>query len=126
MTTIEIVSEASAEQTIYRAICGVQQATGATPGQALDMLEKELATQGFRESGNTVIIVQRFRPDNFFTADQQLRLGELMDRFHQTSVVGEAFAPAEKQELERLVEAEWNAAIERAKEILKGTQSEKQ
>ena len=37
MTTIEIVSEASATQTIYRAMCGVQQATGATPGQALDI-----------------------------------------------------------------------------------------
>ncbi|WP_279606299.1 hypothetical protein [Aetokthonos hydrillicola] len=39
MTTIEIVSELSAEQTIYRAICGVQQATGATPKHLICLRE---------------------------------------------------------------------------------------
>lgn len=126
MKTIEIVSEVSAEQTLYRAISGVQQATGSTPGQALDMLEKELATQELGESSDTVIIVQRFRPDNFFTTDQQLRLQDLMDQFHQVNALGEELTPTERQELETLVDAEWNAAIERAEAIRKQTQRDKQ
>jgi hypothetical protein len=126
MTTIKIISEISAEKTIYRASCGAQQAIGITPGQALDMLEKELAIQRLGDSGGTLIIVQRFRPDEFFTAKQQLRLRELMEQFHQAKTVGEAFDSAKKQELETLVDAEWNAAIERAEAILKQTQSDKQ
>ena len=126
MTTIEIVSETSAEQIVYRATCGVQQAIGATPGQALDMLEKKLAKQEFGENDNIVVIVQRFRPDNFFTAKQQLRLQELMQQFHQANEQGETFAPVKKQELETLVDAEWNAAIERAEVILNKTQSNEQ
>ncbi len=124
MTTIEILSEVIAEQTIYRAICGVQQATGATPGQALDMLERDLATQGLGANSETVIIVQRFRPDNFFTVSQQLRLRELMDQFHQASAVGELFPQAQKEELEQLVDSELQAAIERSEAIIKETQSE--
>jgi len=124
MTTIEIVSEVSAEQTIYRAICGVQQATGATPGQALDMLERDLATQGMGENGETVIIVQRFRFDNFFTAPHQSSLRELMDQFHQANAVGEAFPQAQKEELEKLVDSELKAAIKGSEATLKKTQSE--
>lgn len=126
MTTIKIISEISAEKTIYRASCGMQQAIGITPGQALDMLEKELAIQRLGNSGGTLIIVQRFRPDEFFAANQQLRLRELLEQFHQAKTVGEAFDSAKKQELETLVDAEWNAAIERAEAIFKQTQSDKQ
>ncbi len=125
MTTIEIVSEVSAEQTIYRAMCGVHSSTGATPGQALDILESELATQGLGENGETVIVVQRFRADNFFTTYQQSRLGELMDQFHQATDVGEALPQTQKEELEQLVDAELQAAIERSEAILKKTQSDK-
>jgi hypothetical protein len=122
MTTIEILSEVNAKQKIYRAICGVQQATGATPGQALDMLERELASQGLAETSQTLIIVQRFRPDALFSAKQQLRLQQLMDRFHQASAVGESLSTAETQELEQLVDAELQAAIQRSEAILKETQ----
>ena len=126
MTTIEIVQEQFKAQTIYRAICGMQQAAGTTPGQALDMLEQELAAKGSGESGNILIIVQRFRPDNFFSAEQQLRLRELMERFHQANATGQALAPNEQQELEQLVDAEWNAAIERSATIITRTQTENQ
>ena len=125
MTTIEIVSEVSAEQTYYRAICGMQQATGLTPGQALDMLERELAIQGLGDSRETVIIVQRFRPDNFFSAYQQSRLRELMDQFHQASALGESLPKEQKQELEELVDAELQAAIKRSEALFKRTQSNK-
>lgn len=66
-------------------------------------------------------MVQRFRPDNFFTVKQQLRLRELMNEFYQANTVGEILTPAEKQELEILVDAEWNAALERSKAIIKKT-----
>lgn len=124
MKTIEIVSETSSKQTVYRAICGEQQATGITPGEALDLLEQNLASQGHEENGNTLIIVQRFRPDNFFTAEKQLRLRELMDRFHHANDAGNQLDIAEKQELETLVDAEWHAAIERSEAIIKGTQTD--
>lgn len=61
MTTIEILSEVTRERTIYRAICGSQQATGATPGQALDQIEQDLATQEEFPRGETLVIVKRFR-----------------------------------------------------------------
>jgi hypothetical protein len=126
MTTIEIVQEQVKAKTIYRAICGMQQAAGKTLGQALDLLEQELAAKGIGESGNILIIVQRFRPDNLFTAEQQLRLRELMDRFHQANALGQTLAPDEQQELEQLVDAEWNAAIERSATIISRNQPETQ
>ena len=122
MTTIEIVSEERTEQTIYRAICGEQEATGATPGQALDRIEQELIARGSEQSSCTVVIVQRFLPDNLFTAQQQARLRELMDRLHEAVAVGEALSPQVQEELEDLVEAELKAMIERSARILKQTQ----
>ncbi len=62
ITAIEIVREQQdAEQTVYRAIKGDQQATSTTPGRALDTLERMLAIQGKEEDEGTLIIVQRFR-----------------------------------------------------------------
>ncbi|HBY94006.1 MAG TPA: hypothetical protein DEP84_08590 [Chloroflexi bacterium] len=66
-----------------------------------------------------LVIVQRFRPDAFFTPEQQARLQELMDRFHEALATGRDLAPEERVELERLVDAEWQAAIERGAAILK-------
>lgn len=115
MSTIEIIQESvHAEQTIYRARCREWQATGTTPGSALDALERVVAASS--EDGNgTVVIVQRFRPDAFFTGNQQRRLQELMERFHEA---GKKLVPAEQKELETLVDAEWQAAIDRAAQIL--------
>jgi len=120
ITTIEIVQEqGDTQQTIYRAIRGDRQAAGTTPGQALDTLERMLAVQeGIREEG-TLVIVQRFRPDAFFTAKQQARLQELMSRFHDACNAGQDLSAEEKQELEQLVDAEWQAAIERGAAILR-------
>jgi len=123
MSTIEIIQEqATAEGAIYRARCGNWQAAGTTPGAALDAIERVVATS--RDDGNgTVVIVQRFRPDAFFTSTQQARLQELMERFHATHAIGEELAPEERKELEALVDAEWHAAINRGAEILKAAQS---
>lgn len=117
MLTIEIVSEVRNEKKIYRAICGERQAIGATAGQALDALERQLAAQG--QSSDMLVIVQRFLADDLFTTQQQSRLGELMARFHSAVDVGEILISGDRDELESLVEAEWEAAIERAARIPK-------
>lgn len=120
ITTIEIIQEQhDAQQAVYRAIKGDQQAESATPGQALDTLERLLAVQGKAEDEGMLIIVQRFRPDAFFTAEQQQRLEHLMSRLHDACNTGQDLSPEEKQELEQLVDAEWQAAIERGAAILK-------
>ncbi|NUM75765.1 hypothetical protein HUU40_15490 [candidate division KSB1 bacterium] len=120
MSTIEIIQEsAQTERAICRARCREWQASGPTPGSALDALERVVAAS--QEDGNgTVVIVQRFRPDAFFTSGQQARLQELMERFHE---VGSLFDPANQKELESLVDAEWQAAIDRAAQILQAAKS---
>ena len=123
MTTIEIVPEVNPGQTLYRAICGSQQATGSTPGQALDQMEQVLATQKEAQSSETLVIVQRFRPDNLFTEQQQTRLQELMGQFQEGIATGETLSTQQQQELESLVEAELEATIKRAVRILQPTQS---
>jgi hypothetical protein len=122
LTTIEIIQEQQESQPPrYRAMSGDQQAASPTPGQALDTLERMLAVHGKETQEGTRIIVQRFRPDAFFTAAQQARLQELMDRFHVACSTGQDLSPEEKLELEQLVDTEWQAAIERGAAILKQT-----
>lgn len=73
MSTIEILQEpSSASNAKYRARCRDRQATGATPGAALDAVERLVAAYPANGNG-TVVIVQRFRPDAFFTQSQQAR-----------------------------------------------------
>jgi hypothetical protein len=119
MTVIEIVQENQPQQTLYRAIGGDQQAIGSTPGQALDSLTEMLATTNRDDEGELLVIMQRFRPDVFFNEQQQSRLQELMSRFHEVGNDLDALSSEERQELEQLVDAEWQAAIERSAAILK-------
>ena len=119
MSTIEIIQENSnVDSAIYRARCRDWQTVGATPGTALDAIER-LVAAGNENGDGTVVIVQRFRPDAFFTRKQQERLQELMERFHAAMAMGKELAVEERRELEALVDAEWQAAIGRAAEILK-------
>ena len=103
----------------YRAVRGKQQAEGKTPGQALDSLEKMLTTSG--EPANSLIILQRFQPDTFFSKTQQLRLQELMSHFHNAVSQDASLTAEERTELEQLVDAEWMAAIARTANILAQT-----
>jgi len=122
MSTIEIIQEQSnTDSAIYRARYRDWQTVGATPGTALDAMER-LVAAGNENGDGTVVIVQRFRPDAFFTGKQQQRLQELMERFHAAMALGKELAVAERLELETLVDAEWQAAIGRAAEILQATQ----
>ena len=122
LTTIEIVRERqNTQQTIYRAIKGDRQATGLTPGQALDILEGMLSTKNQDKATSTLVILQRFGPDEFFSATQQTRLEGLMTRFREANESGESLTPEEKQELMQLIDAEWQASIARTAAILEQT-----
>jgi hypothetical protein len=48
-----------------------------------------------------------------------------VDRFHEANAAGQELALDEKQELEQLVDAEWQAALERSRMILNARQKAK-
>jgi hypothetical protein len=52
----------------------------ASVGAALDAIRLETTDDRPETEGEsaTMVLIQDFRPDRFFTADQQTRLGELM------------------------------------------------
>ena len=58
----------------FRAVTVRNQAMGRTAGEALDALTSQLPP----EEGDTLIIVRNLVPDRFFTAEQRLRLEQLM------------------------------------------------
>ena len=94
----------------YRAVAGMKQSSGATPGAALDALTAQLST----DETSTLVIVQSLRPDQFFTAAQQQRLDQLMARW-RTARDQDTLLPTDEQaELEALIAAELQAATERA------------
>ena len=120
LQTIEIYRESGKRRrTSYRAVRGRQQAEGETPGQALDSLEKLLSAE--EKTANSLIVLQRFQPDAFFSEPQQTRLQELMTRFHESINADAAISPDERAELERLVDAEWMAAIARTRAMITQT-----
>ena len=118
MQTIAILPDSPATpHSTYRATCGNHQATGQTPGQALDTLEAELDNTS-TATGETLIILQRFRPDDLFSQAQQKRLRELMDQFHTAIDQGTQLPPSIQTELETLIEAELEANIQRSGRLL--------
>ena len=111
MTTVTILPESdSTLSTIYRAVAGDRESTGKTAGEALDALTPQLT----QDEAGTLIIVQRWRPDRFFTAPQQQRLEELMQRWRDARDAQQELPPDEQAELKRLIEAETHGAARRA------------
>jgi len=111
MTKVAIVIEPTETGAIvYRAIAGERQSVGKTAGEALDALTAQLP----EEERGLLVIVQHFRHDSFFTAEQQERLKELMARDAGTSLSYKG-----QTELDALMEAEIRAAIEHAVALLK-------
>ena len=118
MTTVAILplSDANGER-LYRAIAlgaryanaGDKQSTGKTAGEALDALTAQLEGS---ELG-TLLLIQSFRPDWFFSAGQQQRLSELMSLWRTARDEGKILPPEQQAELDRLVEAELKAATAR-------------
>lgn len=115
MTKIAILTEPTETGVAYRAIAGATQSVGKTAGEALDALTGALPTD---ESG-TLVIVQHFRPDRFFTAQQRERLDELMARWRGARDRGTSLSTGEQSELDTLIEAEVRAASQRAAAMLR-------
>jgi hypothetical protein len=117
MTTIAIVPDNPGTQpTNYRAIAGDRQSVGRTAGEALDALTAQLDES---EKG-TLVVVQHLRPDQFFTAEQQDRLRELMARWRAARDAQTSLPADEQAELDALVEAELRAATARAAALARG------
>lgn len=117
MTTIAILPDVpGSADTSFRAIADGKQSTGRTVGEALDALTAQLDPA---EAG-TLIIVQHSRPDEFFSADQQKRLADLMNRWRAARDARVTLSAQEQAELDSLVEAELRAAAARASALLRG------
>jgi hypothetical protein len=116
--TVTIFPEYTSEgQSGYRARLEGNEATGQTVGAALDALTSQWGEDEDALS-STLVIVQRFRPDAFFTAAQQERLQTLMVRWRNAQNQGKALSQEEQSELELLVQAEQIGMRERAKAML--------
>jgi hypothetical protein len=98
----------------YRAIAGGRQAIAKTAGTALDAIASQLPA----DDSGTLVIVQNHRPDQFFTAQQQRRLTELMARWRAARDAGGSLPPSEQAELDALIEVEVRASGERAAALL--------
>ncbi len=98
---------------IFRAVSGEKQSVGKTIGEAVDALTQQL------ENGNqeTLFIVQRFQPDEFFTAEQQERLSQLMQKLRQAEAENKEMNPKERAELEKLIDEELEGSARRAETI---------
>lgn len=97
----------------FRAVSGEKESFGKTVGEAVDALTTQL------ENGNDemLYIVQRWSPDEFFTAEQQKRLSELMQKLHEVQDRNEKLLPEEREELEKLIQAELEGSGRRAEKI---------
>ncbi|MEH2370041.1 hypothetical protein [Nostoc sp.] len=115
MTTVAILPtrDASGEKS-YRAIAGDKHSVGKTAGQALDALTAQLGEIEF----SALLVIQSFRPDAFFSAQQQERLSELMRLWRSARDRGQELLPEQQAQLDDLVEAELRAATARTAALM--------
>lgn len=64
------------------------------------------------------MVIQSFRPDSFFSAEQQERLSELMNLWRLARDQGQRLPPEQQAELDKLVEAELRAATVRTAALI--------
>ena len=86
----------------FRAIAGDRQSLGRTRGEALDALTAEWGDS----VQETVVLIQRFQPDQYFTQAQYDRMQTLLAR-------RPTLTPEERTELEALIDAEVDATVAR-------------
>jgi hypothetical protein len=116
MTKIAILPEVTPTGDVsFHAFSGEQHSVGRTAGEALDKLTRLFPAEQLA----TLVIVQNFRPDRFFSELQQRRLGELMDGWRTARKSGTSLPPQEESELRTLVDQELQAATDRAAELIK-------
>lgn len=99
---------------VFRAVTQTGQTEGRTAGEALDAISTTLP----EDASGTMVLIQPFRPDAFFTAEQLSRLEELMGRWRSAQDAGRALPAVEQAELQALVDAELRAAANRAAHLL--------
>ena len=115
MTKVAILPEPAANGGVsYRAVAGDKQSVGRTAGEALDALTTLLPP----DATGTLIVVQSLRPDRFFTAEQQQRLSELMEKWQTARDQGTSLSADEQSELEGLTDAKLQASRDRAAALL--------
>src|SRR4051794_2689287 len=83
----------------YTALAGGAEAAGETVGQAIDAL----VSRSGSSSGTTLIVVQPKGPDEFFTAEQQTRLAELMACWREARDSASPFPAEQRAELNELI-----------------------
>jgi hypothetical protein len=79
------------------------------------------ATRSHKNKGNefsTLLIIQSFRPDWFFSTEQQQRLSDLMNLWRTARDHRQSLPPEQQAELDSLVEAELKAATARTEQQL--------
>jgi hypothetical protein len=103
MTSIAVPPEqGEAGELRFRTIAGDRQSVGRTMGEALDALVADWPD----DVQETAVLIQRFQPDMHFAEAQDQRARELLAR-------RAALSPAERGELEALVDAELDATVAR-------------
>lgn len=113
MTTVAIVPISANGGTTYQAVAGECHSEGRSVGEALDALTLQLP----EDDGESLIVVQRFRGDAFFSAAQQARLRELMQRWRASRDRGDVLPADEQAELQSLVDAELAASAARSAKV---------
>lgn len=115
MVTIEILPVLSDDgRMAYEAVSGDKRSHGRTAGEALDALTPQLPAS----DAATLVVVQNFRPDRFFDAPQQERLGALMAQWREARDTGHELPPDEQAELDALIRDEVKASARRATALL--------
>jgi hypothetical protein len=107
MSTVSIIQEKSEQSSSrFRALSGTRQSVGRTPGEALDALNAELG----ESSGGSIVLVQQFGGDSYFSEEQNARLEALLaQRDNLTDL--------ERVELESLVREEVRASAKRTEAL---------
>ena len=111
MTKIAILPISSDQGSIiFCAVANGKRSQGASAGAALDALTAQLTP----DEAGTMVIVQNQRPDQFWGAQSQQRLAELMARWRCCRDQGRTFAAEEQAELTSLIDAELRASAARS------------
>ena len=97
----------------FRAVIGEKEFFGRTPGEALDALTSDVEG-GESES---VYVLQRCQPDEFFNAQQLQRLAQLMEKLHEAEAGNKQLSTDERTELEQLIDEELEASGKRAERM---------